>query len=188
MCVPAAEPAAAEPAASDPVAAMTSSEAAVAVTDEVRAKILRQIEYYFCDLAFPYDDFLRAQADESGAVPAATLADSPRLKELLSGQTDEQRRVLIMEVVGSESDSVKLIEDRLMRIYPVPKEDPAADSSCYIAGLSKKADEATLIAMMSSATGSDGCEASSVSATAEGAPGRAGRRRPHSTRACRRTP
>ena len=53
----------------DPAAAPASD-----LTAEQRASVLRQLEYYFCDLSFPFDDFLKTQAEEDGSIAASVLA------------------------------------------------------------------------------------------------------------------
>ena len=54
--------------------------------------LLRQLEYYFSDESFSFDDFLQSEADASGAVPVATLAAFPRIVGMLPDHTDEQRQ------------------------------------------------------------------------------------------------
>jgi len=141
---------------SETTAAGTGPSTEADVSAETSAKLLRQLEYYFCDVAFPFDEFLQSQADENGSVPVATLAGSPRVVSLLPAMTEAQRVAAIGAAIA-DSDSVKRVgEDRLARIHPLPKDDPAQDRSCYIAGLSKAADEAQLKALMARANGSEG--------------------------------
>jgi len=128
--------------------------AADQLTAEISSKLLRQIEYYFSDCAFPYDEFLQSQADESGAVPIATLAGSPRVLTLLEGMTEVQRAAAIGTII-CESDSVVRAGERLMRRFPLPKADQAAPRSVYIAGLPKGADEEQLKTLMTGAKGAD---------------------------------
>ena len=54
----------------DPATAAPASD----LTAEQRASVLRQLEYYFCDLSFPFDDFLKSQAEEDGSIAASVLA------------------------------------------------------------------------------------------------------------------
>ena len=119
----------------------------MAATAQEKEQLLRQIEYYFCDLSFPFDDFLKSQADEAGSVPVATLAGSPRIVSMTPGLNPEERASLLSEVVP-ESDSVLLVGDRLKRKYPCPADDEVAPRSVYIAGLPKSSDDAELTALL----------------------------------------
>ncbi|KAL3907279.1 MAG: hypothetical protein SGPRY_010229 [Prymnesium sp.] len=111
------------------------------MADVPREQLLRQIEYYFCDLAYPFDEFLQSQADQTGALPIATLAGSPRIVAMLPLLSEAERASLIAETVESGSDSVLVLGDRLKRKYPLPADDPLAPHSVYISGLPKTADE-----------------------------------------------
>ncbi len=114
-----------------------------------RPQLLRQLEYYFSDVAFPYDEFLASQADADGSVAAATLAGSPRLVSMTPNMSIEERAALLLELVA-ESDTVKAVgEARLGRVWPLPLEDPAAVRSVYLSGTPKDADEPALRAMLS---------------------------------------
>ena len=46
------------------------------------AKLLRQLEYYFSDASFGFDEHLQSAADASGAVAASVLATFPRVLAL----------------------------------------------------------------------------------------------------------
>jgi len=110
-------------------------------TAELRASLLRQLEYYFCDMSFPFDDFLQGKADAEGAVDGSVLASSPRIVSMTPGLESEARLALLLSV-AEESDSV-LIKDgsHFKRRYPLPTDDPLAPRSVYLAGLPKDADE-----------------------------------------------
>ena len=123
---------------------------AEALSEADRTQLLRQVEYYFCDLAFPFDDFLKSQSDDTGAVAAATLAGSPRILAMTPSLTPDQRVEELLALVAG-SDSVVRVGDRIKRLYALPEEDPAAMRSVYMAGLSKTADdEAIKAALMGS--------------------------------------
>ena len=66
-----------------------------------------QVEYYFSDMSFPFDEFLQSVANEQGAVPLAILADSPRVVAILPGTTTEQRSAVLAAILP-ESDTVLL--------------------------------------------------------------------------------
>ena len=130
------------------------SAAATSVSEATRASLLRQIEYYFSDMSFPYDDFLRGQCDEAQSIPALVLAGSPRMVSMTSELTPEQRTALILELV-EQSEDVRIVNsDRLARIWPLPAEDAKADHSVYLSGVPKEYDEAALRSML------DGCRPS----------------------------
>ena len=114
---------------------------ATAATAELRASLLRQLEYYFSDMSFPFDDFLQGKADGEGAIDGSVLASSPRIVSMTPGLESEARLALLLSV-AEDSDSV-LIKDgsHFKRRYPLPAEDPAAPRSAYLAGLPKDADE-----------------------------------------------
>lgn len=119
-----------------------------------RNALLRQLEYYFSDVAFPYDDFLQGEADEAGSIPAETLAASPRLVSMTPDLTVEARTALLLELVAESaslgSPTVKKVgEDRLSRVHPLPLEDAAAPRSVYISGAPKDASEEILKAQLS---------------------------------------
>ena len=115
-----------------------------AVEARTRASLLRQMEYYFSDVSFPFDEFLLSKRDETGAVPTSVLAGSPRIVSMTPELTAEQREAVLLDVVR-ESDSVRATEGgKLQRIWPMPDADPAATRSVYMSGVQKEADEATL--------------------------------------------
>lgn len=121
--------------------------ATAAIDAKVRNSVLRQVEYYFADVALPYDEFLLNAYTEGGsAIPVATLADSPRIKILLAAlESVEERAALITELIEGESDSLKLIEGaKAARIYPLPKDDEKAPNSVYLGGVAKHLDEDAL--------------------------------------------
>eukprot|EP00965_Chrysotila_dentata_P043425 1443829-Pleurochrysis_carterae.AAC.1 len=114
------------------------------LNDKQKTALLRQIEYYLCDLSFPYDEFLQSKADASGAIPVSVLADSPRVQALVPNASSEDRAVAIKAVVP-ESDSIELTSDgQVKRLHPLPSEDPKASTSVYLAGLPKGATEEAL--------------------------------------------
>jgi len=93
------------------------------------AAILRQVEYYFSDDSFPYDEFLQKLASEEGKngfIDVSVLAEFGKMKSLLADASD---KVAAVAAALEASDSVQLNEDKtgVKRLYPIPSEDPAAD-------------------------------------------------------------
>ena len=107
------------------------------LTTPQQQTVLRQLEYYFSDDSFTFDDFLQSEADEAGAVPAATLAAFPRIANMLPEHTEEERRATLLAVTAL-SDSVMLSgDDRIKRVFPLPKDDEKAARSIYLSGFRK---------------------------------------------------
>ena len=97
--------------------------------DKAADSLLRQVEYYFSDLSFPYDSFLQGEANADGAVSACTLAGAPAIINKLPQLSAAERAAAIIEAAG-RSDSVQLVSDgeggvRIARIYPLPAADEA---------------------------------------------------------------
>ena len=125
-----------------------SSDAPAELTAEEQESLLRQLEFYFCDLSFPFDEFLKGQAAADGSIPASVLAASPRIVSLTPALDAAGREALLLSLV-ERSDSVVLVgAAHFGRKFPLPAEDPAAPRSVYIAGLPKDADEAKVTAML----------------------------------------
>ena len=103
-----------------------------------KASVLRQVEYYFSDVSLPYDEFLKKAYDENGAaIPIATIADSPRIIKICDGLDQAARQALVSEVISAESDSVKVVDGKLTRIYPLPDDDDKAMRSVYLGGCAR---------------------------------------------------
>ena len=132
---------------------------ATAADAKQRTNVLRQIEYYLSDVALPYDDFFLNAYNEGGdAIPIATLADSPRIKQMLASHSADERAALIKELVEGESDSLKLAERdplKVTRTYPLPTKDEAAPRSVYLGGVAKHLDEEALKSGLERATGAE---------------------------------
>ena len=124
--------------------------AAAAVDAKTRASLLRQLEYYFSDLSYPFDTFLQGHLDESGGVPVSILAGSPRVVSMTPTLATDQREDLMLALAG-ESDDVVVVgggKRSLARKWPLPADDPAAERSAYLSGVPKTADEEELRAML----------------------------------------
>ena len=82
--------------------------------DELATKILRQVEYYFSDDSYPFDDYIKSQ-ETNGWTPLATIA---AFKKMVSYTTD-------LDVIRSAlkaSDALDLDEqgDNLRRRFVTP--------------------------------------------------------------------
>jgi len=130
-----------------PTESSESSAPASLVDATKKASLLRQIEYYFSDVSFPYDEFLSSQKDEAGSVAVAVLAGSPRIVSMTPDLTPQQREAVLLAVV-TESEDVKVVGERIARVWPLPADDPKADHSVYLSGVPKSADEAALRSML----------------------------------------
>ena len=138
-----------------------------------KASVLRQVEYYFSDVSLPYDEFLKKAYDENGAaIPIATIADSPRIIKICDGLDQAARQALVSEVISAESDSVKVVDGKLTRIYPLPDDDDKAMRSVYLGGCSRSltAEAAASCSVSSAASGSSSAFPASLLRGAAGAP------------------
>ncbi|KAG5542959.1 hypothetical protein RHGRI_015900 [Rhododendron griersonianum] len=52
--------------------------------DTMRASLINQIDYYFCDDNLSRDDFLRSKMDEEGWVPISLIAGFPKVNQVCS--------------------------------------------------------------------------------------------------------
>ena len=77
------------------------------LTDEQQESLLRQLEFYFCDMSFPFDDFLKGQAAEDGSIAASVIAGSPRIVTLAPGLDAAAREALLLSL-AARFDSVSL--------------------------------------------------------------------------------
>ena len=118
---------------------MSTEAAPVELTPEQQESLLRQLEFYFCDLSFPFDEFLKGQAAEDGSIAASVIAASPRIVTLAPGLDAAAREALLLSL-AARSDSVLVAASgaHFKRRYPLPAEDPAAAHSVYIAGMRKQ--------------------------------------------------
>ena len=112
------------------------------LTTAKQQSLLRQLEYYFSDESFSFDDFLQSEADASGAVPIATLAAFPRIVGMLPDQTDEQRQAELLTAAALSDSVVVTGESHIKRLFPLPQDDPAAERSLFLSGFRKGVPEA----------------------------------------------
>ncbi|KAL1532210.1 leucine-rich repeat extensin-like protein 3 [Salvia divinorum] len=76
---------------------------------ELRAKILKQIEYYFSDANLIRDDFLKMRMDDHGWVPVQVVADFPLMTRITNDIP------LILFTMRGYSQVVEVQGDRLRR-------------------------------------------------------------------------
>ncbi|KAH8052543.1 hypothetical protein JL722_10093 [Aureococcus anophagefferens] len=114
---------------------------------DVKAKVLRQVEYYFSDDSFPFDDYMKGKCDGEGYVPLAEVCSFAKMKAYT---TD----VDVVKAALADSDAVVLNDDgtKLKRVYPCPDEDPAKATTVHCSGFAtlegKEAMEASIAAAM----------------------------------------
>ena len=114
---------------------------------DVKAKVLRQVEYYFSDDSFPFDDYMKGKCDGEGYVPLAEVCSFAKMKAYT---TD----VDVVKAALADSDAVVLSDDgtKLKRVYPCPDEDPNKATTVHCSGFAtlegKEAMEASIAAAM----------------------------------------
>ena len=116
-------------------------------------KLLRQLEYYFSDASFGFDEHLQSAADASGAVAASVLATFPRVLALTEAVAAADRPAELCRVAAL-SDTIVVVEGgegggALRRRYPLPSADPAAPRSVWLQGFPREADEAEVTRLLS---------------------------------------
>eukprot|EP01102_Stenamoeba_stenopodia_P002636 TRINITY_DN124_c0_g1_i7.p1 TRINITY_DN124_c0_g1~~TRINITY_DN124_c0_g1_i7.p1 ORF type:complete len:324 (-),score=108.39 TRINITY_DN124_c0_g1_i7:171-1142(-) len=106
--------------------------------DDLKTKIVKQVEFYFSDSNFPKDKFLRTEAakDPNGYVQIAVIASFKRMKDLTTDLA------VIVDAVKT-SGKLEVSEDgqKVRRTEPLPSEDPTLPRSIYAKGFP---DDATL--------------------------------------------
>ena len=112
------------------------------LTPAQQQSLLRQLEYYFSDESFSFDDFLQSEADASGAVPVATLSAFPRIAGMLPDQTDEQRQAELLAAAALSDSVVVSGEGHIKRLFALPQDDTAAERSLFLSGFRKGVPEA----------------------------------------------
>ena len=87
------------------VAAPAAGSATTAPSAPDEMKLLRQLEYYFSDVAYPFDEFLQGKADDKNMVPALVLAGSPKIVSMTAGMDADGRATRLL-ALAPRSDSV----------------------------------------------------------------------------------
>ena len=111
-------------------------------------KLLRQLEYYFSDAAFPFDNFLLEQRDADGAISAATLASFPKVVALTASLSQTEREQALCNAAAA-SDSVYALDGgRIARRFPLPGEDPTAARSVCLEGMPRATDQTAVESLL----------------------------------------
>jgi len=102
-------------------------------TTEASRLALRQVEYYFSDESFPFDDYIQSKVDEEGWVALEEIASFPKMKKI----TEDAE---VIAAALRSSDSVEVSEDskKLRRKFPTPDEDPDASKTAFVSGFGGK--------------------------------------------------
>lgn len=103
----------------------------MAELSDVQVKVLRQVEYYFSDDSFPFDEYLKGKCDADGYVKLEVVMAFAKMK---SYTTD----VEVVKGALAQSDAVVVHEDgtSLKRLYPTPDVDPEKAQTVHVAGFS----------------------------------------------------
>ena len=93
------------------------------LTEEQRAKILTQVEFYFSDANLPTDAFLmkRVRADPEGWVPLGVICGFNRVKQLLK----KHPHTVVADILAEKS-TLLIVDDaraKLRRAQPLPDFD-----------------------------------------------------------------
>ncbi|KAG0487381.1 hypothetical protein HPP92_009476 [Vanilla planifolia] len=109
-------------AASTPIVEeVNGSSGGAVLSDDLRDKIVRQVEYYFSDENLPNDKFLLKQMrkDKEGYVPIAIISSFRKMKKLAkdSSLIEAALRTSTILVVSSDGKMVK-------RMHPLPISEP----------------------------------------------------------------
>ena len=96
--------------------------------DELATKILRQVEYYFSDDSYPFDDYIKSQ-EKDGWVPLTVIA---AFKKMVSYTTDLD----VIRTALKASDALDLDEqgDNLRRRFVTPDKDPHKERIVHASG------------------------------------------------------
>lgn len=100
---------------------------------KTRDSCLRQLEFYFCDVNLPYDEFLLKDRNSEGGIDCQVLANSGRIKQFTKKLSPSQRAYLLWDV-ATTSDSVVRCEEEgfLKRRWPMPKEDKVNKNMAFL--------------------------------------------------------
>ncbi|KAL5731789.1 hypothetical protein ACHQM5_004486 [Ranunculus cassubicifolius] len=107
----------------------SSPENVVVLTDDLKAKIIRQVEYYFSDENLPTDKFLMkyVSKDKDGFVPVAVVASFRKMKKLVPNKS---------LIVAALKDSSQLVLSsngkKVRRVHPLPITEVKDGKSCTV--------------------------------------------------------
>ena len=104
---------------------------AAAQISPLQEKVLRQVEYYFCDSSFCFDEFLQKTASEGagGFVKLSLIAGFSKMKSLTTDMA-----VVVSALEHSKSVVMDEGKEGVKRKYPLPDVDPAAARTVHVAG------------------------------------------------------
>ncbi|PIA41581.1 hypothetical protein AQUCO_02200195v1 [Aquilegia coerulea] len=99
------------------------------LTDDLKEKIIRQVEYYFSDENLPTDKFLMkyVKKDKAGYVPVAVVASFRKMKKLVQDKS-------LLVAALKESSHLILSSDgkKVRRIRPLPITEVKDAKSCTV--------------------------------------------------------
>ncbi|KAG9451176.1 hypothetical protein H6P81_011141 [Aristolochia fimbriata] len=109
-----------EPAAASSLPDSVSTEPKSVLTDELRDKIIRQVEYYFSDENLPTDKFLLkyVKKNKEGFVPIGLIASFRKMKKL-------SQDISLIEAAVKTSSQLVISSDgkRVRRLHQLPEKD-----------------------------------------------------------------
>ena len=107
--------------------------------EETKLAALRQVEYYFSDESYPFDEYIKSKVSAEGWIDLVEIAGFPKMKKITEDAS------VIVAALG-ESDSVEVSEDgtKLKRKFPTPDADPDAEKTAFCSGFGKADDKAVL--------------------------------------------
>lgn len=91
------------------------------LTEELRDRIMKQVEYYFSDENLQTDRFLMKHLtkDKEGFVPVAVIASFRKMKKLT-----RDRSLIVAALRESSLLVVSLDDKKVKRLHPLPSRDP----------------------------------------------------------------
>ncbi|XP_047340381.1 la-related protein 6A [Impatiens glandulifera] len=99
------------------------------LTDEIRNKIIKQVEYYFSDENLPNDKFLLKYVtkDKDGYVPVGVIASFRKMKKLTT-----ERSWIVTALKESSFLVLSSNGKRVRRLQPLPVAGAAKDAQSYL--------------------------------------------------------
>jgi len=96
------------------------------------SSVLRQVEYYFSDHSWPFDEYLKSLAvsGTDGFVDLAVIAGFGKMKELVP---DGDVATIAASLETSDSVQLNASQTGAKRVHPVPLEDPALKRTVHVA-------------------------------------------------------
>uniref|UniRef100_A0A7S3JNF0 HTH La-type RNA-binding domain-containing protein n=1 Tax=Aureoumbra lagunensis TaxID=44058 RepID=A0A7S3JNF0_9STRA len=104
--------------------------------EQLASSVLRQVEYYFSDESFPFDDYMKSKSNEEGWIEIEEIMAFPKMRQL----TKEKQKI-INALAMSDSVQVSADGNSLSRKFPMPDKDPDAERTIYINGFASTTDK-----------------------------------------------